>query len=201
MAGVKGVKQHRWTEEEKEYFMKIVPGRHYDEILELMNTKFDHQFRISQISGAAKRFGVKTGFDGRYKKGNIPKNKGTKGLTGANKTSFKKGMRAYNHKPVGSERISRDGYIEVKVAEPNTWRSKHRMVWEEVNGPVPKGYALLFGDGNKKNVNIENLLLVSRAQLARLNQNHLIQEDIELTKTAINVVDLIIKMSELKKGK
>lgn len=38
------------------------------------------------------------------------------------------------------------------------------------------------------------------AQLARLNQNHLIQDDVELTKTAINVVDLMCKISQVKKS-
>ena len=45
MAGVKGVKPHKWSEEEKKFFMEIVPGRHYDEILELMNARFDYQFK------------------------------------------------------------------------------------------------------------------------------------------------------------
>ncbi len=31
---------------------------------------------------------------------------------------FAKGNVPPNHRPVGSERISKDGYIEVKVAEP-----------------------------------------------------------------------------------
>ena len=201
MAGVKGVKPHKWSEEEKKYFMEIVPGRHYDEILVLMNARFDYQFKKSQLSGAAKRYGVKTGFDGRYKKGNVPLNKGTKGLTGANRTSFKKGQQAPRYRQIGSERISRDGYTEIKVADPDKWKLKHHVIWEEANGPVPENHALIFGDGDKGNLNLDNLLLVSRAQLARLNQNHLIQNDIELTKTAINVVDLMVKISKIKKGK
>ena len=200
MAGVKGVKHHRWTEEEKNYLKEITPGRHYDEILELMNNKFETQFTKNQLMAAAKRYGVTTGFDGRYQPGNVPLNKGTKGLTGANRTSFKKGQQAPRYRPIGSERISRDGYTEIKVAEPDKWKLKHRLIWEEANGPVPKGYALIFGDGDKRNIKLDNLLLVSRAQLARLNQNHLIQNDIELTRTAINVVDLIVKISKTKKG-
>ena len=200
MAGVKGVKPHKWSEEEKKYLMEIVPGRHYDKILELMNNKFETQFTKNQLIAAAKRYGVTTGFDGRYQPGHVPLNKGTKGLTGANKTSFKKGQQALNYRPIGSERICRDGYTEIKVADPNKWKLKHRLIWEEANGPVPKGYALIFGDGDKRNIKLDNLLLVSRAQLARLNQNHLIQNDTELTKTAINVVDLMVKISKIKKG-
>lgn len=83
-------KIHRWSEEEKKYLAEITPGKHYSEILELMNKKFKNTFTISQIKGAIGRYKLNTGFTGKFEKGNIPKNKGTKGLTGANKTSFKK---------------------------------------------------------------------------------------------------------------
>ena len=43
-------------------------------------------------------------------------------------TRFKKGHVPKNHKPVGYERITRDGYIEVKTAEPNVFELKHRLV-------------------------------------------------------------------------
>lgn len=52
-------------------------------------------------------------------------------------TRFKKGHVPKNHKPVGYERITRDGYIEVKTAEPNVFELKHRLVWIEHNGEIP----------------------------------------------------------------
>lgn len=45
----------------------------------------------------------------------------------------------------------------------------------------------------------ENLLLVSRAQLARMNQKGLIQNDVELTKTGIIIADIYNKIGERKK--
>ena len=192
--------QHKWSEEEKEYLKNIVKGHTYKEITVLMNEKFEYQFTESQIKGALNRYKLQTGLNGNFKKGSTPWNKGLKGYMGTNKTSFKKGHQALNYRPIGSERICKDGYTEIKVADPNKWKLKHRLIWEEANGPVPKGYALIFGDGDKRNIKLDNLLLVSRAQLARLNQNHLIQNDTELTKTAINVVDLMVKISKIKKG-
>ncbi|UTI41097.1 HNH endonuclease [Niallia sp. RD1] len=60
---------------------------------------------------------------------------------------------------------------------------------------------MIFGDKNRRNFDINNLLLVSRKQLVRLNQNNLIQEDTELTKAAITVVDIYSKLGELKRSR
>ena len=49
--------RHTWTKEEKEYLGEITPGKHYKEILELMNKKFEYKFKLSQITSAIKRYG------------------------------------------------------------------------------------------------------------------------------------------------
>lgn len=79
-------------------------------------------------------------------------------------TMFKKGNTPKNHREVGSERVGKDGYLWVKVAEPNKWRCKHRIIWEEANGPIERGYNVQFKDGNPQNISLENLYLISRAQ-------------------------------------
>jgi hypothetical protein len=43
----------------------------------------------------------------------------------------------------------------------------HRMVWEEKNGPLPPKHVLTFRDGNRTNVDIENLELVSMKMMGR----------------------------------
>ena len=85
-------------------------------------------------------------------------------------TMFKKGNKPANHKPVGSERVNIYGYVEVKVAEPNKWRQKHRILWEQTNGPIPPGYILRFRNGNRQDITLGNLYLISRAdQLKKEN--------------------------------
>lgn len=42
----------------------------------------------------------------------------------------------------------------------------HRKVWEDVNGPVPKGKTVHHIDGNRKNNSIGNLMLMSSSQHA-----------------------------------
>lgn len=79
-------------------------------------------------------------------------------------------------------------------------RPQQPLLWEAAYGPVPKGHKIIFGDGNRLNVCLDNLILVTDAQLARLNQYHLIQEDADLTKTAIVLADLKAEIGRRKQG-
>ena len=45
-------------------------------------------------------------------------------------------------------------------------------VWEQANGPVPKGHAVVQLDGDPANCEPENLDCVPQAVLARLNAYH-----------------------------
>jgi hypothetical protein len=193
-------KLHIWTKEEKEYLKQITPGHHYREIQELMNKKFNSDFTLEQIKGAINRYKLNTGFNGQFKKGHEPWNNNKKGIvTGGKETQFKKGNTPYNYMPVGSERVNGDGYVDVKVADPNKWKGKHILIWEKYNGPVPEGHAVIFGDGNRRNFDINNLIMVSRQQLLQLNRNNLIKNDANLTRTGVVIADLKIKINERKK--
>ena len=192
--------RHIWSDEEKQYLAEITPGRGYKEIQSMMSCKFGFDYTHHQIKGAITRNKLNTGRTGRFEKGRATWNKGTKGLTKANVTSFKKGQKPHNYKPLGSERITKDGYCEIKVSDTGRrWRPKHVLIYEKHHGKVPKGSAVIFLDGDKRNFDIDNLYLVTRSQLAMLNKNSLIQKDAELTKTAINVVDLMKKISTIEK--
>lgn len=193
----------KWSDEEKEYLKKITPGHHYIEIANMMNKEFNREFTVNQIKSAIGRYKLNTGFNGRFKKGNVPHNKGKKGLyyKGCEKTWFKKGQVSINHKPVGSERIDVDGYTLIKVSEPNVWKLKHRVVWEKANGPIPKNYTVIFLDGDKSNTDINNLALVSRNELLIINQRGLLKKDKELSKVGINIAKLQSKINKRKRVK
>ena len=159
----KRIKQHIWSDEEKEYIAIIAPGKTWEEMLPLMVDKFGHEYSPGSIGAAISRFNIKTGNSGCFKKGHIPYNKGIKGLTGPSSTSFKKGQKPPQTKPVGSERLTKDGCIEIKVDEYSKhWKRKHRYVWEQANRPLEKGEVILFLDGNKTNCNLDNLMCIKR---------------------------------------
>lgn len=131
----------------------------------------------------------------RFKKGHVPANKGKKMSTEqyekCKATMFKKGGCPPNHRPVGSERVNVDGYVEIKVAEPNKWRLKHRVLWEEAHGPIPKGYNIQFKDGNRQNLAMDNLYMLSRADQIR-NENNL------YCRYPDGVIELIRAKAQLK---
>lgn len=118
---------------------------------------------------------------GGFQKGQTPWNKGLKGLDiGGKATRFKPGQMsgraAALYQPIGTERINKDGYLERKISDDpqgqRRWRGVHLLIWEEANGPLPKGCAVVFRDGNNRNFDINNLELVTRAELMRRNSYH-----------------------------
>lgn len=133
---------------------------------------------LSNYSALCKRNGWLTGRPGHFEKGKPSWNKGKPHPFHANSaaTQFKKGCVPANRKPIGDERIGKDGYIEMKVpvANPYTGSStrymhKHRYLWEQANGPLPKGMALKSLDGNRQNCDPANWIAIPLALLPRLN--------------------------------
>ncbi|TGE36037.1 HNH endonuclease [Desulfosporosinus fructosivorans] len=179
----------------------------------MFNGKFGMDLKVSAIVSLSDRHGLHNGRDTRlnkgyeptqFRKGHVPANKGQKGISypGMKHTQFKKGNKSHNWSPLGSERITKDGYIQVKIDDgkfQHNWKGKHLLIWESTNGPVPKGHVVIFGDGNRRNFELDNLILVSRKQLVKLNKLHLIQNDADLTRTGVIIADIYNKIGERKK--
>jgi hypothetical protein len=129
-----------------------------------------------------KRNGWKTGRTGCFEKGTIPPNKGKRCAPGtggrhpnARRTQFKKGNAPHNTNYLGHERVSKDGYVEISIDETNPYTGyerryvlKHRWLWEQARGPVPKGMCLKCR-GDRLNCDPSNWQLVPRGLLPRLN--------------------------------
>ena len=196
----------KYTDDIINFLREIAPGKTYKEIVEIFNKKYDLEMTVKKLSSLLGRKKIKTGTTGCFRKGFIPWNKGKKGYMGANKTSFKKGNKPKNWRPVGSERIDDEGYTLIKVSNEGgmlkRWALKHRVVWEQHHKKkIPKGSVIIFADGNKNNLNIENLICVTRNELKVLNKCRLISSVPELTKTGLNVVKLKTKLAEIRKEK
>lgn len=162
------------------------------------NEKFGCNLSADSIKAKCLRMGLKTGRTGCFSPGQKSWNKGLKGYMGANSTSFKKGNSPFNHKPVGHERVTVDGYIEIKTAEPNFFELKHRTIWEKVHGEVPQNHVLIFKNMDKQDCRIENLMLISRAELVRLNQSYRNLATPETNETCILMAKIKNKTHKLK---
>jgi hypothetical protein len=148
------------------------------ELTAAVNRRFGTQFTKEQLKSFTHNHSIHSGRTGRFEQGHNSWNAGTKGqgLTGANPTSFKKGQIPHTKLRLWSERINRDGFIEISIPErnpytgaPTRFKHKHVWLWEVKNGPVPKGHAVIFIDGDPQNCVEENLMLVTRAELLSLN--------------------------------
>ncbi|HDR7000668.1 TPA: HNH endonuclease [Bacillus cereus] len=195
-----------FNDEQVAFIRENAKGLSNQALTNLINKEFNLSISIKQIKTFKKNNQISSGLTGHFEKGHVPFNKGKKGLTrGGVETQFKKGQQATNYKPVGSERIDRDGYVLIKVSDDGPWhkrwRPKHKVLWEKTHGLIPKEHCLIFLDSNKQNIVLDNLQLITRAQLARMNQNHLISNNAELTKTGLIIAEIYSKMGERKQPK
>lgn len=161
----------KYTKEQKEFLNSYIPGHHYKEIRMEYQKRFKHELPAKRLNSYCKNNKVYTGFDGKFEKGHTPICV-PKGTHLSPLTEFKKGQKAPNHCEVGTirtryprgERAKEPGIhpeVFIKVAEPNKWRLYSNVLWEQVNGPIPKGHQIAFRNGDSTDVRIENLRLIS----------------------------------------
>ena len=172
----------RWREhpEYDDFLREAIPGRSEGEIIEAFREAFGITLTAAQVSNRKGALGVLSGtFGGRFEKGHESWNRGrTWDELGFSEDArrrmgsgqFKRGSIPHNAAgiPVGSERETKDGYIEVKVRErspvPGTnkcWKLKQRVVWEREHGEeLPHGWVVLFADGDRRNFDPGNLVAI-----------------------------------------
>lgn len=99
-------------------------------------------------------------------------------------------IRNIENKELSDEELERElkkSESITKVAEPNRWRLKQRVVYEEYYG-------------NKQNFRISNLVKMTRAELLRYNQDHLYGKEVKINETTVLVAKLKAKMGEARDG-
>lgn len=135
------------------------------------------------LHGLRKRHKFRTGRTGQFEQGRVSPNKGKpcrEGVGGrhpnARRTQFKKGQAAPNANDVGDERVRSDGYVEIMVAQRNPYTGaprryvfKHRVLWEQANGPLPDGMVLKCLSDDKTNCDPSNWEAVDRGLIPLLN--------------------------------
>lgn len=194
---------HKYTDDEKLFMEEFVLGHSYAEIQKAFTQKFGWKITIGQIKSYIGNHHLNTGRTGCFEKGHVPSNKGKKMseevYEKAKDTMFKKGNVPHNYRPVGSERVNKDGYIEVKTRDPKTWKLKHRLIFEAANGKIPHDSIIIFRDGDKQNVNLDNLLIIKKSVNAVLNHTGLVDCAGEVKETAIKLAELKIETSKARK--
>lgn len=207
---------NKYTKEQREFIINNNYMKPAKELAEMFNKQFGTNITASNIKTFRGNNKLNSGLTGRFEKGNIPMNKGKKweefmseqGQANSRRTCFKKGNTPANSDPVGTEKwksshSDRDdeGFLYVKVQDKKgrlNWKQKHRLIWERAYGPIPKGYKVIFLDGNRHHIELSNLALVSNSQMLILNKNNLIYDEQELTKVGINIAKVKDKVNKIK---
>lgn len=162
-----------------------------------MGLKKDAAYLESEASGRLNGRDTR-GLSSRFRKGLVPANKGLRRPGWAPgrmaSTQFKagemRGAAQHNYVPIGTERISKDGYLERKVTDDHPvparrWVAVHRLVWEASNGPVPPGHAVAFLPGRRTTeadaITLDGLELITRAELMRRNTIHRYPSELKQT--------------------
>ncbi len=115
---------------------------------------------------------------GCFEPGMVPWNKGKAFDSGglSHETRFKAGHLPKNYKPLGSERVSKEGYLQRKMTDtgypPRDWVPVHHLVWRDAGREIPPGHVLRFIDGNNRNFALDNLETIHRAELMKRNSVH-----------------------------
>lgn len=192
-----------FTEPQKMFIRENYKGRSIADMTRLFNDYFKTNITEKQITSFVQNNGITSGRTGRFKKKHVPWNYNTKGFTGPNKRSFKKGNLPPKTKPLGSERTGKDDYRLIKVLDRNgrackRFKPKHVHIWEKVNGPVPAGHVIAFKDSDKNNMDISNLVLLSKAEMLRLNQRKYSDRAVEVRESLIALTKLEIKVAKLR---
>lgn len=172
------------------------------ELTVLFNRHFDANFTLNQVRAYLKNHGCKSGRTGNFVKGHTPHNTGQKGWDAGGRsaeTRFKGGRRpqdSANYVPIGSTKLSKDRYLMRKVTDDHPvparrWDAEHRLVWAAAHGPIPDGHVVVFLDGDKLNIALDNLRCVPRGVLQYLNKTGMNNTTGEARKAAILTAELI----------
>ena len=175
-----------WSEEEKILFKELYPNMFAQEVAKIFNCEVRPVYNLAsqlkikksiewqrqELQRQAIRLKI-VGKEGRFKPGQIPSNKGQKmdpdQYEKCKVTFFATGHKPHNIKWNGYERYDKDGYVMIRVNE-GKFRLKHRVIWEQHNGLIPKGMIVVFRDKNRLNFDIKNLELITRQEGIKRNR-------------------------------
>lgn len=112
---------------------------------------------------------------------------------------------AYLSDPIGTEKDT-GRHILVKISDKlnkyssMNWKQKHRLVWEEAHGPIPKGNIIIFVDRDYHNCDLSNLRCIPRKYVTMMTQggHNYFNDGPEMIDAGIAWCDLHYAIKEMK---
>jgi HNH endonuclease len=165
--------------------MAAALGVNYHQVCKLAKRLGLHKSESFYASPDSGRLNGTQGAAARFQPGHTPANKGKKCPTAGLATRFTPGRKpeeAHNYKPIGSTKVSHDGYLIKKITDDQAlvparrWEAVHRLVWIAANGPIPRGHVIAFKPGmhttTESDITLDKLELVSRQEWIQRHTYH-----------------------------
>jgi hypothetical protein len=157
------MKRKFWTQKEIDILQEIYPEVYSKEVARILNKNIHSVYnkafalKLKKSDDFIKMKKIKEaetlrihGEKHRFKKGAQAHNKGVPMPEHVKEklkhTQFKKGSIPPNVKYDGHERIDVDGYVLFRLS-PGKYVYKHRYIYEQVHGEIPKGLIIIFITG------------------------------------------------------
>ena len=176
-------KSEQFTYDEEQWIIKNFDRYStYDNLTADFNSIFHRSKPVSAIREKCTKRLLLTGMDntGQFRKGNMKE-----------------------QCPIGTIRKTASGsYIKVKDSqysymsgyEEPYWLPLQKKIWQDHFGKVPEGKMVIFLDGNRDNVDIDNLYCIDRKISAIMAKNRWFTNSKEHTLTAIKWCELFYVM-------
>lgn len=188
-----------FTDEQHQFFIENNSKYYSDELAKLINDTFNLNITTKQIKNYRKNNKLPCKIDTRFEKGHKPYNKGKKFPGTANSGSYKKGHKSANTKPIGYIRKTKYGY-RIKISDnPHKWESYNRYLWKRHYGEIAKNHTIIHKNKNRYDCRIENLMLVSRSELAVMNNVYKVSDNELITEVNNTLSKISLKLAEKKK--
>lgn len=198
----------KFTAEQEEW---LVAHNHMSasEMSKGINDEFSLSTSPDEIKGWRARTKNPRPTPSRFQKGHTPFSKGKKwdeymspeSQARSRMTTFKKGDTPHNTQPLGSISIM-VGYWVMKVSHTGNqhqkWKFLHRLLWEKEKGPIPKGMNVVFRNGDRNDIRMENLMLMDRKEMARYTPVD--DSEPEMQRFSEIVARVAAKVAEKMKG-
>jgi hypothetical protein len=211
-----------WTRKDEQLLRKLYPDTPTVDIAKRLGRSLAGTYQRARVLNLLKsaaylaspeacrmRRGDDVGARFRFPKGNVPFNKGLRrpgwGPGRMKATQFKRGQRngtaAALYMAVGSTRLI-DGYVYRKVSDvPSVpysvnWKPEHHLLWSEAHGAVPAGHAVRFKNGDRMDIRLDNLELVTRGAIMARNSVHNLPPELAQTVQLIGALTRQIRRRE-----
>lgn len=159
----------------KNYLMEFAKDMTIDELLPLVNEKFNENYNRSSLQ----KYLIRNRIPYKY--------------------TTPTRVRDMSSLPIGTERVRDGDRIYIKVAK-NKWMYKQRYIWEQHYGEkLTDNDFIIFLDGDKTNFDINNLFKITRYEGAHFGNICAHSKSKEVREVSVDAAKLMVKIKDCKK--